>query len=207
MFGRATIRLGIGPHSSFFLTHSVYTIFGSFCTLKEFCQVQTSLCVQVWHSPILAALLHGTRPAGVSQTLRRGARNGITELSQTAQPIVGWAAITLGIGPHSMDFYFWATVCKTVRPMLSDRCPVCMSCLSVCDVGVLWSNVWTDQDETWHAGRPRTWPHCVRWGPSSPSPKRGQRPPVLGLCLLLPNGCRDQDATWYGRRTRPRRLC
>jgi len=21
---------------------------------------------------------------------------------------------------------FWATVCKTVRPMLSDRCPVCL---------------------------------------------------------------------------------
>ena len=29
----------------------------------------------------------------------------------------------------------------------------------------------TDQDETWHAGRPRPWPHCVRWGPSSPSSK------------------------------------
>jgi len=28
-----------------------------------------------------------------------------------------------------------------------------------------------DQDETWHAGRPRLWPHCVRWGPSSPPPK------------------------------------
>jgi len=26
---------------------------------------------------------------------------------------------------------FWATVCKTVRPMLSDRCPVCPVCLSV----------------------------------------------------------------------------
>jgi len=29
---------------------------------------------------------------------------------------------------------YWATVCKTVRPMLSDRC---LSC-PVCDVGVLW---------------------------------------------------------------------
>jgi len=27
-----------------------------------------------------------------------------------------------------------------------------------------------DQDETWHTGRPRRWPQCVRWG-SSPSPK------------------------------------
>ena len=25
---------------------------------------------------------------------------------------------------------------------------VCLSCLSVCDVGVLWPNGWTDQDET-----------------------------------------------------------
>ena len=62
--------------------------------------------------------------------------------------------------------------------MLSDRCPVCLSvCLSVCpvcDVGALWPNGLMDQDETWRAGRPRPWPHCVRWGPSSPSPKGAQ---------------------------------
>ena len=34
-----------------------------------------------------------------------------------------------------------------------------------------------DQDETWHAGRPQPWPHGVRWGPSSPSPKGAQQPP------------------------------
>jgi len=34
-----------------------------------------------------------------------------------------------------------------------------------------------DQDKTWHAGRPPPWPHCVRWGPSSPSPKGVQPPP------------------------------
>ena len=28
-----------------------------------------------------------------------------------------------------------------------------------------------DQDETWQGDRPRPWPHCVRRGPSSPSPK------------------------------------
>jgi len=33
--------------------------------------------------------------------------------------------------------------CKTVRPMLSDRCPVC----PVCDVGILWPNGWMNQDE------------------------------------------------------------
>ena len=42
-------------------------------------------------------------------------------------------------------------------------CPIC----PVLNVGVLWPNSWMDQDETWHAGRPGTWPHCVRWGPSS----------------------------------------
>jgi len=54
-----------------------------------------------------------------------------------------------------------------VRTMLSDRTVVC---LSVCNVGVLCPNGWTDQDETWHADRPQ--PHCVRWGPSPPSKKR-----------------------------------
>jgi len=94
-----------------------------------------------------------------------------------------------------MAYRFWATVCKTVRPMLLD---CCLSCpvLSVYNVGVLWPNGWMDQDETWHAGMPLPWPHCVRWGPSSPSPK-GARPP-FSAHLLRPNGCMNQDATWYG---------
>jgi len=82
------------------------------------------------------------------------------------------------------------------RFALCYRTVVCLSVLSVCDVGVLWPNGSTDQDETWHAGRPRPWPHCVRWGPSSPSPKRNNHP-IFGPYLLWPNGCMDQDATWY----------
>jgi len=84
-----------------------------------------------------------------------------------------------------------------------------LSCLScpVCDVRALGPNGWTDQDETWHAGRPRPWPHCVRWGPSSPSPKWHSPPSIFGPYLLRPNGCMDQDVTWYGARPRPRRLC
>jgi len=85
--------------------------------------------------------------------------------------------------------HFWVTVCKTVRPMLSYRCPVC-------DVGALWRNGWTDQDETWFAGRPRPWPHCVKWGPSSHC-RKGAEPPIFGPYLLRPNGCMDQVATWY----------
>ena len=85
----------------------IYT-FGGSCHLAEFCPMQNSLYVQVLRSPIglLAALMYGTPAAGVSQTLRRGTRNGITELSQRAPPIFGWAAITVGIGPHSSMFSF-----------------------------------------------------------------------------------------------------
>jgi len=56
-------------------------------------------------------------------------------------------------------------------------CPI-LSVLScpVCNVCILWPSGWMDQDETWHTGRPQPWQHCVRWGPSSPSPKRGRSP-------------------------------
>ena len=59
-------------------------IFGGSCSLREFCQLQNSLCVQVLRSPILAALLHGTRAVGVSQSLQRGTRNVIMELISCA---------------------------------------------------------------------------------------------------------------------------
>ena len=65
--------------------------------------------------------------------------------------------IKMSINVHR-NFAFWATICQTVLPMLSDRC----LCCPVCDVGVLWPNGWMDQDEAWHAGRPRPWPQCVR---------------------------------------------
>jgi len=95
---------------------------------------------------------------------------------------------------------FWATVCKTVCPILSDRC------LSVCNVRILLPNGWMDPDETWHAGRP--WPrsHWVRSGPSLLSPK-GSQPPIFGPCLLWPSSWMDQDATWYGGRPRSWRHC
>jgi len=66
--------------------------------------VQNSHYVQLSCSPILAALLLSTPATGISETLRHGTRNGIMELSQRAPPIFGWAAITLGIGPHSNLF-------------------------------------------------------------------------------------------------------
>ena len=80
-------------------------IFGGSCPLIEFCSMQNSLYVHLLRSRILAALPHGTPAAGVSQILRRGTRNGISEPSQRAPPIFGRAAITMGIGPHSSSFF------------------------------------------------------------------------------------------------------
>ena len=87
--------------------------------------------------------------------------------------------------------------------MLSGRCPSCLyvclsicpvlSCLSVCDDGVLWPNGWIDQDETWHSSAR---PH-----------KKGAQPPIFGPCPLWPKGWMDQDPTWYRGRPRPRRYC
>jgi len=71
---------------------------------------------------------------------------------------------------------FWATVCK--RFALCYRTVVC----PVCDVGVLLPNGSMDKDETWHAGRPRPWLHCFRWGPSSP-PLKGHSPQFLAHVL------------------------
>jgi len=89
------------------LHYNVYIHFRGLLPLTEFCQVQNSLCVQVLRSSIFAALLHGTRAAGVSQNLRCGTRNRITELSQRTPPIFGWAAIALGIGQYSSFFIGW----------------------------------------------------------------------------------------------------
>jgi len=79
---------------------------------------------------------------------------------------------------------------KTFRPMLSVPLSVCpvLSC-PVCDIGVLWPNSWMDQDETWQGGRPRPWPHCVRWEPSSPT-ANGNSP------QLLAHVCCGQMAGW-----------
>jgi len=61
----------------------------------------TSLCIQVLRSPILAALLHGTRAAGVSQTLRHGQGMELQNFRRRRHLLFRSAAITMGIGPHS----------------------------------------------------------------------------------------------------------
>jgi len=42
----------------------------------------------------------------------------------------------------------------------------------------------------------------------APLPEKGAEPLLnFGPCLFWPNGWMDQDATWYGGRPQPRRLC
>ena len=97
---------------------------------------------------------------------------------------------------------FWATVCKTVRPMLSVRC---LSCLSVtfvycCQtVGRIKMKLGTQVD----LGPS----HIVLCGDPAPPPLKGHSPPIFGSYLLRPNGSMDQYITRYGARPRPRRLC
>ena len=74
---------------------------------------------------------------------------------------------------------YWSVVCLSV----------CLSVLSVCEVRALWPNGWTDQNETWHAGRTRPWPPCVSCGPSSP-PLKGHNPQFSA------HTCCGQMAAW-----------
>jgi len=83
--------------SSPWMVHCMY-IFGGggTCFLTEFCHVQNSLCVQVLRSPILTALLYGTRAVGISKTLRRGifTRQG-DHLDNGSQPFLNSSARNL----------------------------------------------------------------------------------------------------------------
>ena len=82
---------------------TLYIHFRRLLPLTEFCPLQNSLYVQILRSPILAALLHGTRVVEVSQTLRRGRLHGmeLRNFWQRTPLIFSWAAIPLAIGPHS----------------------------------------------------------------------------------------------------------
>jgi len=96
--------------------------------------------------------------------------------------------------------------------LLDHSLSVCVSVSVSCNIGVLWPNGWKDQGATWYGGRPQPRPHCVRWEPSSLHGKGHSSLQTCvrinhGPCLLWPNGCMDQDATWCGGRPGFRRHC
>jgi len=86
--------------------------------------------------------------------------------------------VGLGPGDFMLDGNPAPLPKKGAEPPIFGPCPV-------------WPNGWMDQDETWHAGRPRPWPHCVRRGPISLSPKGAQPPPQFSA-----NICCGQMAGW-----------
>ena len=98
---------------------------------------------------------------------------------------------------------FWANVCKTVRPMLSDpclsvclsvcpACPVCLSCLSVtlayCGQAVGWIQMKLGMLVGLDSG------NIVLDGDPARPPTR-RTPLIFRQYLLWPNGWMDQDAT------------
>jgi len=96
----------------------------------------------------------------------------------------------------SKMMYFWATVYKTVRPMLWDRCHVLSVC-PVCDVGVLRPTVgWIKTKLGPEVGLGPG--HIVLDGDPAPN----FRPMSVVAKRLM-----DEDATWYGGRPQPRRHC
>jgi len=90
-------------------------------------------------------------------------------------------------------YNFWATACKTVRPMLSD--PLCVLSVTLVYCGQMVGRIKMKLGKQVGLDPGHI---ALYWYPA---------PPIFGPYLLRPNGCRDQDATWYGGRTRPRRLC
>jgi len=90
--------------------------------------------------------------------------------------------------------------------MLSVRCLSCLSCLSVTFVrcGQTVERIKMKLGMLVGLGPG----HIVLDGNAAPPPPKGHRPhPIFGPYLLRPNCCMDQDATWYGARPQPRRLC
>jgi len=90
----------------------------------------------------------------------------------------------------------------SVRLMLS--IVVCLSCVSVtlvyCGQTVGWIKMKLGMQAGLGPG------HIVLHGDPRP-PRQRCTPPIFGPYLLRPNGCMNQDATWYGGRPRPMRLC
>ena len=102
---------------------------------------------------------------------------------------------------HRGEMSFGATVCKTLRRMLSDHC---LSCLSVMFVYFGQTATWIKIKLGTQLGLGPS--HIVLDGDPAPPPQKGAEPPIFGPFLLWPNVWMHQDATWYGSRPRPRRL-
>jgi len=89
---------------------------------------------------------------------------------------------------------FCVTVCKTVCPMLSDRCLSVRSVLSVTFVYCGQTVGWIKMTLGMQVGRGPG--HIVSDRDPGPPPLKGHsHSPIFGPYLLWPNGSMDQDVT------------
>jgi len=93
--------------------------------------------------------------------------------------------------------------------MLSVRC---LSVLSVCPVCLSVTLVYCGQTVGWIKMKLGTQVglgpgHIVLGEDTAAPPPKGHSPPIFGPYLLQPNGCMDQDVTWYGARPRSMQPC
>ena len=94
--------------------------------------------------------------------------------------MAGWIKMPLGteVNLSPGDGVLDGSPLKGTQPPVLGSCPP-------------WPNGWMDEEATWYVSRPRPRPHCVRWGPSSPTKgaeqphKRGRAAaPLFSPCLL-----------------------
>ena len=127
-------------------------------------------------------------------------RNRILEMCKFRFWLVHW------IDPRSIEHSYacflticrvFATVCKTVRPMLSVHCLSCPVCLSVLSVTFVHCGQTVGRIKMKLGRQVGLVPgHIVFGGDPAPPPLKGHSlPPILGPYLLRPNGCMDQDVT------------
>jgi len=123
-----------------------------------------------------------------------------------AEQILHTVVLTLnGYEGNTHTVWFWATVCKTVRPMLSNRCPVSLSCpvlsmtLVYCCQTVGWIKMKLGMQVGLGSG------HIVLDGDPAPLPQKGQSPQFSAHVYC------GQMAGWIkmplGAEPRPRRHC
>jgi len=85
----------------------------------------------------------------------------------------------MGIGAGRYMYYVIVKSSHSLSHLLMSFLLICTSLFTISGsvqaaqhfrtICLLWPNGWMYQDATWYEGRPRPRPHCVTWGPSSPS--------------------------------------
>ena len=102
----------------------------------------------------------------------------------------GWIKMPLGreVGLSPSDIVLdWD---PAPPPQKGAESPIFGPCL-------LWPDGSMDQHATWHVGRSRPRPHCVRWGRSSPTTNRDGAPHFRPISVVAKRRM-DEDSTWYG---------